>query len=279
MSGKNGDQRRDRENRNGSGNDRGGSDRIAEDDELLSALLDGELDPGAEAELRARMIEDPELARRSAELGELTGQLRNLAHSGERPEAEIQLEDARVERMHSALRVRLAAEEAVEAEEIQATAEAEAPAPVIWLRPARDWLVPAAAALAASLFLYLAFGSRVPADGPSGSADGAGPGPVAENVAPRPGSPAAAESPLPPADLEIEVAEDPSTGFARDIAETTPPDMPSLIVEAPVPVDLVAANDEELAIALEFDVLTDFDVIENLELLELLNELDTMERI
>ncbi len=273
MSGKNGDQRRDRENRNGSGNDRGGSDRIAEDDELLSALLDGELDPGAVAELRARMIEDPELARRSAELGELTGQLRNLAHPGERPEAEIQLEDARVERMHSALRVRLAAEEAVEAEEIQATAET--PAPVIWLRPARDWLVPAAAALAASLFLYLAFGSRVP-DGPSGSAD---PGLVAENVTPRPGSPAAAESLLPSPDLEIEVAEDPPTGFARDIAETTPPDMPSAIAEAPVPVDLAAANDEELAIALEFDVLTDFDVIENLELLELLNELDTMERI
>ena len=275
MSGKNGDQRRDRENRNGSGNDRGGSDRIAEDDELLSALLDGELDPGAAAELRARMTEDPELAGRSAELGELTGQLRNLAHPGERPEAEIQLEDARVERMHSALRVRLAAEEAVEAEETQATAEAEAPAPVIWLRPARDWLVPAAAALAASLFLYLAFGSRVP-DGPSGSAD---PGLVAENVAPRPGSPAAAESLLPSPDLEIEVAEDPPTGFARDIAETTPPDMPSAIAEAPVPVDLAAANDEELAIALEFDVLTDFDVIENLELLELLNELDTMERI
>jgi len=238
-------------------------------------LLDGELDPGAAAELRARMTEDPELARRSAELGELTGQLRNLAHPGERPEAEIQLEDARVERMHSALRVRLAAEEAVEAEETQATAEAEAPAPVIWLRPARDWLVPAAAALAASLFLYLAFGSRVP-DGPSGSAD---PGLVAENVAPRPGSPVAAESLLPSPDLEIEVAEDPPTGLARDIAETTPPDMPSAIAEAPATIDLAAANDEELAIALEFGVLTDFDVIENLELLELLNELDTMERI
>jgi hypothetical protein len=43
--------------------------------------------------------------------------------------------------------------------------------------------------------------------------------------------------------------------------------------------ELAALDDEELAIALDFDVLVDFDVIENLELLELLDELDRVERI
>ncbi len=43
--------------------------------------------------------------------------------------------------------------------------------------------------------------------------------------------------------------------------------------------NLAALGDEELAIALDFDVLADFDVIENLELLELLDELDIMEQI
>jgi hypothetical protein len=44
-------------------------------------------------------------------------------------------------------------------------------------------------------------------------------------------------------------------------------------------VDLAEVGEEELAIALEFDVLSDFDVIENLEILELLNGLDRVERI
>jgi hypothetical protein len=54
-----------------------------------------------------------------------------------------------------------------------------------------------------------------------------------------------------------------------EVAETDP-------VES---LDWAALDDEELAIALDFDVLADFDVIENLELLELLDELDTMEQI
>ena len=134
-----------------------------EDDLALSALLDGELDEASAAKLRAKMVAQPELAERSAELGELSGHLRNLAHPSERSEAERQLESDRVDRMQAALRVRLDVEaaEVAEAEAVDSdAAEAAAPAPVIPLRRARDWWAPAAA-LAAGLLLYLAFDSGI----------------------------------------------------------------------------------------------------------------------
>ena len=75
----------------------------AEGDENLSALLDGELSPEGERELRRRLTEEPALAERLAALAEVTGQVINFA--GDQDPA---TDRSRLDRMHAALRVRLA---------------------------------------------------------------------------------------------------------------------------------------------------------------------------
>jgi len=275
-----------------------------EDDLALSALLDGELDEASAAKLRAKMVAQPELAERSAELGELSGHLRNLAHPSERSEAERQLESDRVDRMQAALRVRLDVEaaEVAEAEAVDSdAAEAAAPAPVIPLRRARDWWAPAAA-LAAGLLLYLAFDSGI--SGVETGGPGEPPGEFAQvpDLTPDPTldptlAPTLDPTPDPPPSPEsaLEWAAGPSPvsevgavpgGDAR-IEKASPGSIVASAADPPgtegaaewAEVDLAEVGEEELAIALEFDVLSDFDVIENLEILELLNGLDRVERI
>ncbi|HIF97890.1 MAG TPA: hypothetical protein EYQ54_12835 [Myxococcales bacterium] len=285
------------------------------EDADLSALLDGELSPERESELRRRLADEPSLAARWAELGEVSGHLRILANPETRSEAEGQREDARIEAMQAALRRRLAAkdepvkdepvrdkpvnDDPVNDEQVNGPQTMDAPgAQVIPLRPSRGWLLPvAAAAAAAGLVLYLGLGSsgfedsrtRNPGSAEEIAAVGRDlSGGVASDVAVTPGTPVLSPSSLSPSS-GIAM---PENGLERAgaIAQASPrgdnpragAEMDSVEIaeiDELATLNLAALGDEELAIALDFDVLADFDVIENLELLELLDELDIMEQI
>ncbi len=280
------------------------------EDADLSALLDGELSPERESELRRRLADEPSLAARWAELGEVSGHLRILANPETRSEAEGQREDARIEAMQAALRRRLAAKDEpvkdepvrdkpVYDEQVNGAQAKDAPgAQVIPLRPSRGWLLPvAAAAAAAGLVLYLGLGSSGLEDSRTRNAGSAEEvaavgrdlsGGVASDVAVTPGTPVLSPSSLSPSS-GIAM---PENGLERAgaIAQASPrgdnpragAEMDSVEIaeiDELATLNLAALGDEELAIALDFDVLADFDVIENLELLELLDELDIMEQI
>lgn len=260
------------------------------EDEDLSALLDGELSPERAEQLRRRLAEEPELAARCAELGEVSGQLRNLAHPADRSESESQLEVDRVEAMHGALRQRISAEQATMGIETPAGTSSRRSARVIPLHASWKGLAPAVAALAAGLALYLSLGDfRSDDSAPTGNLAASD---LSEGVTPDPEIPL--ERPRPTADAEAGAGLSAGNGLAeRDapgsapqvIAEASPAGPLEMAREeqdrrvADRTVDLAIIGDEELAIAFEFDVLADFDVIENLELLELLDELDSLERI
>ena len=280
------------------------------EDADLSALLDGELSPERESELRRRLADEPSLAARWAELGEVSGHLRILANPETRSEAEGQREDARIEAMQAALRRRLAAKDEpvkdesvrdkpVYDEQVNGAQAKDAPgAQVIPLRPSRGWLLPvAAAAAAAGLVLYLGLGSSGLEDSRTRNAGSAEEvaavgrdlsGGVASDVAVTPGIPVLSPSSLSPSSGVAM----PENGLERAgaIAQASPrgdnpragAEMDSVEIaeiDELATLNLAALGDEELAIALDFDVLADFDVIENLELLELLDELDIMEQI
>ncbi|MCS5636345.1 MAG: hypothetical protein NZ990_07495 [Myxococcota bacterium] len=237
-------------------------------DEDLSAFLDGELSPERAAGLRQRLAEEPALAARLAELGEVTGQLSNLARPASPADPAAELENQRVDRMQAALRVRLSVAEAEQAG--PDTSEQAPSARVIPLRPRLNWLAPAAAALAASLALYWGagnFSSETP-----GAPDGPAPE-IIESPDLLAESQAGEEPPeLQPGPTEVEFAQAPPSAEERP---APPPPAGEMLAGA----ELAAADDEELAIAFEYDVLADLDVIENLELLEMLDELDSMEHI
>ncbi len=238
-------------------------------DEDLSALLDGELSPEGEVALRQRIAGEPALAVRLAELAEVTGQVRNLAESTSLSEAEAELETQRIDRMQAALRVRLSV---AEAEEARPSDPDRAPsARVIPLRPRLNWLVPAAAALAASLALYWGAENFGP------ESTGATEGPTMET----PGSSEllAESSPREAPAAQLEEAAEVELALEPAPAMEEPTAVPLPIKEESVVVDLATLGDEELAIAFDYDVLADMDVIQNLELLEMLYELDGLERI
>ncbi len=217
--------------------------------------------------------------------------------------------------MQAALRRRLAAkdepvkdepvrdkpvyDEPVHDEQVNGAQAKDAPgAQVIPLRPSRGWLLPvAAAAAAAGLVLYLGLGSSGLEDSRTRNAGSAEEvaavgrdlsGGVASDVAVTPGIPVLSPSSLSPSS-GVAMPEDGLEG-AGAIAQASPrgdnpragAEMDSVEIaeiDELATLNLAALGDEELAIALDFDVLADFDVIENLELLELLDELDIMEQI
>ena len=117
------------------------------DDEDLSALLDGELSPEREAQLRARMAREPDLTECFALLAQADQQVRSLAGATLAPE--------RLAGLRAALDRRLAGR----GEESSSTGR------VLSLPRAVRWMAPAAAALAAGLTLYLAL-ERTP-EGPA----------------------------------------------------------------------------------------------------------------
>ena len=192
---------------------------LAEDEEL-SALLDGELAPDRATELRARMAEEPALSERFARMAEIDQALRGLSRPALSPERLEQLRTGVLER--GARRSGGA-------------------------RSRHSWRwIPAAAALAAGLALYLAMGGDPSTEEPLPTPRGDGSRQIAETaIRSEPSEPTAAEA----------------TG-----AEARPED-----------VQLASLSEEELAIGLAYETLTDLEVIENLELLELMAALDMQE--
>lgn len=243
----------------------------AEGDENLSALLDGELSPEGERELRRRLTEEPALAERLAALAEVTGQVINLA--GDQDPA---TDRSRLDRMHAALRVRLADADAEGAADRAGAPKARQQARVLRLRPALRWVAPAAAALAAGLVLYLGVG-----DVGSERSGATSTPPVAVEDLPQ-SSGTARDAGAEPSGLEAPVSSSEAAQLARNSLPAPATEAERVTAETDgeaAVIDLDQAEDVELAIAFEFNVLADIDVIENLDLLERMSELDTMERI
>ncbi|MCH2184374.1 hypothetical protein MK280_00720 [Myxococcota bacterium] len=252
-------------------------------DAELSALLDGELEDEAAEALRARMIEEPALAGRLAELGAADGSLRQWGEEQlPAPERLIALREN--------LQRRIEAEPAES--EPQRDSSGTHQARVLRL-PVR-WRAPVAAALAAGLALFLLSrpGEEVASTLPSPSG-----GPLAfetvspsspETLGPLDGSP----RPVPGSDEMIEreqiLAGAPApngaaepvqieTSIASQPIETTSDQEPPK--EAGVESPLDEADEMELAVVLEYEMLADMDVIENLDLLERLSILDGPETL
>ena len=201
-------------------------------DEALSALLDGELAAEQAAELRARMAEEPALAERFARMAELDQALRGLSRRKLSPEHLEQLRAGVMERVAS---------------EPSGT------------RPRRVWRwMPAAAALAAGLALYLAVSGDPATENPVSGRPGDASQQIAETTSqPEPSEPAAGTGAGTGAKTR--------TGAAG--AETAPDD-----------IRLASVSEEELAIGLAYETLADLEVIENLELLELMAALEEEEK-
>lgn len=241
------------------------------EDETLSALLDGELSPEQEEDLRRRMAEDPQLAERCAEFAEIGGALQRLATAAPDPK--------RLRRIQQGLRSRIDADEL--AETLDPPSAQVIPFPLY-----RRAAVGVVAALAAALALYLAIDPGSELETPaSPKAPRLAEAPVSVPKAPAPvaviETPRLAASAVSPeADAVTAEAVPSETLYPAD----TPEDL--RLVEAMNPVHSVAEEDaplilpdadEQLAIALEYGMLADFDVILNLELLESLYELETVE--
>ena len=249
------------------------------EEEALSALLDGELSPEREDEIRRRMANDPSLAARCSELAEVSGLLQKLV--------ETQPEPDRLQRMHEGLRARIELEssESTESEEEARRATVTPLAPRRTLK-----LGAAAAALAAALALYLSVGERgvgtdpVPAEAAIPLAESPAPGsealastPVAPLVEPTPpegpeGTSQWAQGP------EVEEAAPSPSVYPEEVVPVLaqPEGVEVAVVETAEPM-ILPDSDERLAIALDYEVLADFDVISNLELLEFLGALDDVE--
>ena len=206
-------------------------------EEDLSALLDGELEPARETEVRAHAAGCARCAERLARLARVDEALRSL------PDAETPADLA------ERLRVRLDEERrrsSASAEDRGRSSDEgrgrsldarQAPPSQRPQPRRRRWLPFAATALAAALALYLVFGR------------------------PRP----AGEEPT--------LAERERT--APEIARReVPPEPPEELVSGPELEAIQSASDEDLALALALDTLADLDVIERLDVLEQLAALD-----
>ncbi len=238
------------------------SDERAHDDVLLSAWLDGELDPVAARALEARIAAEPELAARLRAMQRVDEGLRAL------PEATVP----------AGLRERLRAR--IDAEP-PATAHAESsdrPIPLAPPRLARRSRVPAGigmAAAAALLFLLLRPGPVPEPHWPQGLAGG--------TPEPREGSPA----PATPERLAERAAPDPAPDVTpRDLdlerewiaALETPAQDDGSAAETPADEREPAfdvADQRELALDVEAE---DLPIVEVLDWLEALDELEAVER-
>ena len=198
-------------------------------DARISAWLDGE---ASEAEARALaelVASDPEVAARVRTLSGVDDLLRGLPTPS--PSAD--------------LRARLA-------ERIGASGAGDVMP--LRRRPLR-WAIPAAAALAAGIAIYLGVRTSTP-EGVIPRAPVAPDPPIARDER----SPPPSEAPTPGAASEppVEIAEGP--GIAPDAVEPEP---------GPDAVE-IEAEDAELALAIDYERLRDFEIIDQLELLEVL---------
>ena len=239
-------------------------------DAQLSAWIDGEL-PEAEARaLAERVAREPELAARAGALRRVNEALRALPAPEPAPDLRQRLE------------ARLAAGEGEGEERGMAVpaGEAEARGVVVPLR-VRRWALPAAAALAAGLALYLSARTAPPRPGAPELA------PPPEIVrSPEPAPTPARETPEP---ARLELAREPEPAAAPDPPESVAPERPggadpTRLADAPAEdaaqlADAPAedAEDGELALALDYELLRDFEVIDQLELLEVLAAYEDLE--
>ncbi len=217
-------------------------DAQTELDEALSALHDAELSEEQAAALRARVDAEPALARRLDRFDAVDRRLR--AHAA--PEVSGDL-FARLQRR-------------IEKDRSGSHGSARLRTPARRLLGARLGLAGGLAA-AAALTLYLALGSG-PGNDPAREAM---PGLVKSAIAP--------EGP-PPFSAETVVAE--REAVARPLlpeAVASAPGIAALRVPA-LDAEWAAASDEEVAIAMQYQVLADLELIRDLEILELLAALE-----
>ena len=217
-------------------------DAQTELDEALSALHDAELSEEQAAALRARVDAEPALARRLDRFDAVDRRLR--AHAA--PEVSGDL-FARLQRR-------------IEKDRSGSHGSARLRTPARRLLGARLGLAGGLAA-AAALTLYLALGSG-PGNDPAREAM---PGLVKSAIAPE-GSP--------PSSAETVVAE--REAVARPLlpeAVASAPGIAALRVPA-LDAEWAAASDEEVAIAMQYQVLEDLELIRDLEILELLAALE-----
>jgi anti-sigma factor RsiW len=210
-------------------------------DEALSALLDGELDAAAEAELRARLERSPEAASRLRELEGVDSALRGV------PEPEVPGD--LLARVHAAAR---------------SESPARAVAPPVAGGAGWPWA--------------LHWPRRRPPRWPSiwrlapprpGTRARRRPSPVAR----------APEAPAPQQRTPEERApEPPPTRLAEKPRPEGTPEIVDAPQEAIAELDLGEASDEELLLAMELETLEDLELIEHLDLLERLDELQGAER-
>jgi anti-sigma factor RsiW len=217
-------------------------DAQTELDEALSALHDAELSEEQAAALRARVDAEPALARRLDRFDAVDRRLR--AHAA--PEVSGDL-FARLQRR-------------IEKDRSGSHGSARLRTPAQRLLGARLGLAGGLAA-AAALTLYLALGSG-PGNDPAREAM---PGLVKSAIVPE-GSP--------PSSAETVVAE--REAVARPLlpeAVASAPGIAALRVPA-LDAEWAAASDEEVAIAMQYQVLADLELIRDLEILELLAALE-----
>ena len=217
-------------------------DAQTELDEALSALHDAELSEEQAAALRARVDAEPALARRLDRFDAVDRRLR--AHAA--PEVSGDL-FARLQRR-------------IEKDRSGSHGSARLRTPARRLLGARLGLAGGLAA-AAALTLYLALGSG-PGNDPAREAM---PGLVKSAIVPE-GSP--------PSSAETVVAE--REAVARPLlpeAVASAPGIAALRVPA-LDAEWAAASDEEVAIAMQYQVLADLELIRDLEILELLAALE-----
>jgi len=214
-------------------------------EEDLSALLDGELEPARETEVRAHAAGCARCAERLARLARVDEALRSLpdaetpADLAERLRVRLDEERRRSsasaeDRGRSLPRGRSSDEGRGRSLDARQAPPSQRPQP-----RRRRWLPFAATALAAVLALYLVFGRPRPAGEEPTLAE-------RERTAPEP-----------------EIAR-------REV----PPEPPEELVSGPELEAIQSASDEDLALALALDTLADLDVIERLDVLEQLAALD-----
>jgi hypothetical protein len=207
-------------------------------DEDLSALLDGELPAGREAELRAHLDVCARCAKRLEELCSVDLALASLpapAPAGD---------------LHARLAARIAAGTAGEArprdEALRPPRRARGAPPA----PRRRALALGLAAAAAAALLLAVWGAL------------RGGGEVA------PGAPLAHSRPQPPTPLAPTPAPEPEPLVAREQAAPPAPAEPALAVaEAGLP-ELADLAESDVAMLVELETVEDLDVIANLDLLE-----------
>jgi len=215
-------------------------------EEDLSAFLDGELDGEREQEIRAELGRNPTLAARLEALAAVDAELRAI------PARSVPDE------LHTRLRARIAAQTSgVDGPASSHRTPASTPrAP----RRRRRWLGPSAVAAAAvvAALAWLVFLARPSGDLPEERFAEEAPQPerFAEE-APQPER-LAEQTPQPERAPALQI-EAPEAGPPSRIAESAAP---------AEPIDLEDASDEEIELAMDWELLEDLELLEELDLLE-----------